>query len=126
VTVVFDTSVLIDILRNDPAALDYVRAVPEVPVCSEVTRVEVMRGLRSAERTRTEQFFQALRWIPVDEPIARRAGELGRRWDRHRPGISLADLVVAATTEQVDAELATTNTRHFPMFEGLQPPYALN
>ncbi len=121
---VFDTSVLIDILRSDSAALDYVRAVPEVPACSEVTRVEVMRGLRSAERTSAERLFQTIRWVPVDQPIARRAGELGRRWDRHRPGISLADLVVAATAEQVDAELATTNVRHFPMFEGLQPPYA--
>lgn len=125
-SVVFDTSILIDILRNDSAALEYVRAVQEVPACSEVTRVEVMRGLRAAERTSTEQLFQAIRWIPVDEPIARRAGELGRRWDRQRPGISLADLVVAATAEQVDAELATTNVRHFPMFEGLQSPYASN
>jgi predicted nucleic acid-binding protein len=123
-SLVFDTSVLIDILRNDPAALDYVRGVQEVPACSEVTRVEVMRGLRSAERTGADQFFRALRWVPVDEPLARRAGELGRRWDRHRPGISLADLIVAATTEQVEAELATTNVRHFPMFAGLQAPYA--
>jgi predicted nucleic acid-binding protein len=123
-SLVFDTSVLIDILRNDPAALDYVRGVQEVPACSEVTRVEVMRGLRSAERTGAEQLFRALRWVSVDEPLARRAGELGRRWDRHRPGISLADLIVAATAEQVEAELATTNVRHFPMFEGLQAPYA--
>lgn len=123
-SVVFDTSILIDILRNDPAALDYVRNVHEVPSCSEVTRIEVIRGLRSAERTSAEQLFQAIRWIRVDEPIARRAGELGRRWDRHRPGISLADLVVAATAEQSDAGLATTNVRHFPMIDGLQPPYA--
>ena len=99
------------------------RAVTDVPVCSEVTRVEVVRGLRSAERSRTEQLFQAIRWVPVDESIARRAGALGRRWDKHRPGISLADLVVAATAVQLDTELATTNVRHFPMFERLEPPY---
>jgi predicted nucleic acid-binding protein len=123
VSVVFDTSILIDILRADPAALDYVRSVPEVPKCSEVTRIEVARGLRSAERTSAERLFQTIRWVGLDEPIARRAGELGRRWDRHRPGISLADLVIAATAEQVDADLATTNVRHFPMFEALQRPY---
>lgn len=122
-SIVFDTSVLIDLLRNDSAALAYVRGVREVPACSEVTRIEIMRGLRSAERTRTEQLFRTLRWIPVDEPVSRRAGELGRRWDRHRPGISLADLVVAATVEELDAELATTNVRHFPMFDGLRSPY---
>jgi len=122
-SVLFDTSILIDILRNDPVALDYARRVQDVPACSEVTRVEVVRGLRSSERASTEGLFRTIRWVPVDEPIARRAGELGRRWDRQRPGISLADLVVAATTEHVEAELATTNVRHFPMFEGLQPPY---
>ncbi len=123
-SIVFDTSILIDILRADPAALDYVRGVPEVPTCSEVTRIEVVRGLRSAERTSAERLFQAIRWVPLDEPLARRAGELGRRWNRHRPGISLADLVIAATAEHVEADLATTNVRHFPMFEGLQRPYS--
>lgn len=122
-SVVFDTSILIDLLRGDEAALAFVRAVTDVPICSEVTRIEVTRGLRSGERTSTEQLFRTLHWVPVDEPIARRAGELGRRWDRHRPGISLADLVIAATAEQVDADLATANVRHFPMFEDLHAPY---
>ena len=122
-SVVFDTSILIDVLRGDASALGYVRRVATVPTCSEVTRIEVARGLRSGERSTAEQLFRTLRWVPLDEPIARRAGELGRRWDRHRPGISLADLVVAATAEHVGAELATANVRHFPMFEDLQPPY---
>lgn len=119
----FDTSVLIDILRDDPAALEYVRGVREVPACSEVSRIEVLRGLRRAERASAERLFETIRWVPVDERLARRAGELGRRWDRHRPGISLADLVVAATAEELDARLATANVRHFPMFEQLSPPY---
>jgi predicted nucleic acid-binding protein len=123
VSVVFDTSILIDVLRGDAAALGYVRSVTNVPICSEVTRIEVARGLRSGERASAEQLFRTLHWVPLDEPIARRAGELGRRWDRHRPGISLADLVIAATAEQVDADLATANIRHFPMFEELQAPY---
>lgn len=122
-TIVFDTSILIDVLRGDAAALGYVRGVSSVPICSEVTRIELARGLRSGERTSAEQLFRALRWVPLDEPIARRAGELGRRWDRHTPGISLADLVIAATAEQVDADLATGNVRHFPMFDALQAPY---
>jgi hypothetical protein len=121
--IVFDTSILIDVLRGDAAALGYVRGVTDVPICSEVTRIEVARGLRSSERTSAEQLFRTLHWVPLDEPIARRAGELGRRWDRHRPGISLADLVIAATAEQVDAGLATANVRHFPMFEDLHAPY---
>jgi predicted nucleic acid-binding protein len=122
-SVVFDTSVLIDILRGDADALAYVRAVEDVPVCSEVSRIEVARGLRSPERSRAERLFRSLSWAPVDETIARRAGELGRRWDRHRPGIAVADLVIAATADVIDGELATANVRHFPMFDGLRAPY---
>jgi predicted nucleic acid-binding protein len=122
-SIVFDTSIVIDILRNDGGAVDHARSLEEAPMCSEVTRVEVMRGLRAPERPAAERLLRTIRWIAVDEPIARRAGELGRRWDRHRPGMSVADLVVAATVQEVDAGFATMNARHFPMFEGLQPPY---
>jgi predicted nucleic acid-binding protein len=123
VAVLVDTSVLIDLLRGHPAARDYLRALDQLPLVSEVTRVEILRGVRPAEREATERLFGALRWVEVDEQIARRAGELGRRWDRHRPGIALADLVIAASAEHLGAELATMNVRHFPMFPELPPPY---
>jgi predicted nucleic acid-binding protein len=124
VAVLVDTTVLIDLLRGQPAARDYLRTLTTVPFASEVTRVEVLRGVRAGERDTTERLFDALRWVAIDEAIARRAGELGRRWDRHRPGIALADLVIAATAEHLDAELATTNVRHFPMLPTLAPPYS--
>ena len=120
---VIDTSVIIDILRGLPVAVDYVEGLEDVPACSEITRVEVTRGLRSAERVPTERLFQQLRWVALDEPIARRAGELGRTWRKSHPGISSPDLVIAATAEQLEADLATSNVRHFPMFKRLRPPY---
>ena len=120
---VIDTSVIIDILRGLPVAVDYLEGLEDVPACSEITRVEVTRGLGSAERVPTERLFQQLRWVAVDEPIARRAGELGRRWRPSHPGISSPDLVIAATAEQLGAGLATSNVKHFPMFKRLQPPY---
>jgi hypothetical protein len=123
VAVLVDTSILIDLLRGHPAARDYLRGLDEPPLVSEVTRVEVLRGLRTTERDATERLFDALRWVAVDEAIARRAGELGRHWDRHRPGIALPDLVIAASAEHLDAELATMNVRHFPMLRELSPPY---
>lgn len=120
---VIDTSVIIDILRGLPAAVDYVERLGDVPACSEITRVEVTRGLRSTERAPAERLFQQLRWVVLDEPIARRAGDLGRKWRKSHPGISSPDLVVAATAEQLGADLATSNVKHFPMFKRLQPPY---
>lgn len=120
--IVLDTTVLIDLLRGNAAALGYLRSLIEVPACSEVTRVEVMRGIRHREREATEGLMRTVRWIGVDEQVARRAGGLGRIWRRSHL-IATADLIIAATAQELGADLATSNTRHFPMFAGLQPPY---
>jgi predicted nucleic acid-binding protein len=121
--IVLDTAILIDVLRGHDPAVDFLRLLDTVPVCSEITRVEVLRGMRSNERPAVETLFLALDWIPIDEVIARRAGHLGRRWRRSHAAISSADLVIAATVEEVDGALATANVRHFPMFKGLSLPY---
>jgi predicted nucleic acid-binding protein len=120
--IVLDTTVLIDVLRGHRPALAYLRALDEPPACSELTRVEVIRGLRRREREATETLMRTLRWVAVDEPIARRAGALGERW-RKSHALSTVDLVIAATAEELGAELATSNTRHYPMFPGLRRPY---
>ncbi len=122
-SVLFDTSVVVDILRAYRPALDFARSLDDVPACSEITRVEVLRGLRSHERRATERFLATLVWHDVDETIARRAGEMGRVVRRSHHGISVPDLVVAATAEELGLPLATLNVRHFPMLEGLTPPY---
>jgi len=121
-SVVLDTDVLIDYLRGLPAAGRYVEGLAAVPTCSEVTRVEVVRGMRSHERRVTERFL-ATRWAVVDEKTSQLAGELGRRFRRNHGGIAVADLVIAATAALLDIPLATLNVRHFPMFEGLEPAY---
>jgi len=120
--IVLDTTVLIDVLRGHRAALEYVRSIDETPACSEITRVEILRGVRHREREAVERLMQALRWVPVDEQIARRAGILGRTWRRSH-ALASADLVIGATALELSADLATSNIRHYPMFEDLRPPY---
>lgn len=124
-SVLFDTSVVIDILRGAQGALDYARTLTEPPTCSEITRIEVLRGLRPGERRATERLFGTIRWAPVDESIARRAGDLGRRYRRSHRGLATADLIIAASAEELNLELATLNLRHFPMFPGLAAPYTI-
>lgn len=122
-TVVLDTTVLIDQLRGSEEALGFLAGLNARPVCSEITRIEVVQGLRSSERRAANRLFATLSWIPVSESVARRAGELGRRWGRSHPGIGVADLAIAATAEELEASLATQNVKHFPMFKGLRAPY---
>ena len=120
--IVLDTTVLIDVLRGYLPALEFLRNQGEPPACSEITRVEILRGIRNRERDATEALIGAIRWIVVDEQIARRAGALGRRWRRSH-ALATADLVIGATALELGAELATSNLRHFPMFADLSAPY---
>lgn len=122
-TVVLDSAVLIDHLRGTPAAASFLASLEERPVCSEIVRIEVLTGLRSAERSPAERLFGLIQWIPVDETVARRAGELGRRYRASHQGIGSADLAIAATVQMLGARLATGNVKHFPMFSGLTPAY---
>jgi predicted nucleic acid-binding protein len=120
--IVLDTTVLIDLLRGLAPARDYLRGLDAVPACSEVSRVEVLRGLRHRERDAADALMRTMTWIPVDEQIARRAGSLGREWRRSH-AVGTVDLIVAATAQELGAELVTSNVRHFPMFPNLAPPY---
>ena len=122
-SVLLDSDVLVDCLRGLPAAGRYLDGLPVVPTCSEVTRVEVLRGMRSHERRMTERFLATIRWVAVDEEVSALAGELGRRFRRTHGALGVADLVIAATAQRLRFPLATLNIRHFPIFPGLEPAY---
>jgi hypothetical protein len=122
-SVLLDTSVLIDFLRGHAAAVTLLSELEEPALSSEICRVEVFQGLRPNEEALAAQLFALIEWISVVEPIANRAGELGRRWRPSHSGIGAADLIVAATAELTDASLLTLTVKHFPMMTGLRPAY---
>lgn len=122
--IVFDTTIIIDILRGVDAARRFYLQLDDVPMCSEVTRVEVLSGMRSPERSTTRRLLDALDWAPVDGPIASRAGAFGRQHRASHQGLGLADLVIAATAAVNEAKLVTLNARHFPMLDRVVVPYS--
>lgn len=124
-TVLVDTSVLIDVLRGVPAAAATLRdaLASGRPHASEITRLEVLAGMRPGEEQTTRSLLDVLDWHPVDDEIAERAGELGRAWLPGNRGIDAADLAIAATAISAEARLLTLNVKHFPMFPGLAAPY---
>jgi predicted nucleic acid-binding protein len=123
-----DSDVLIAHLRGLPAArtwlLETRRDGPAL-ACSAITVVEITGGMRSDERREVWRLLGTLTVAPVTELIARRAGELMRRYRRSHTSIGVADYVIAATAEIDGLELATCNIRHFPMFKGLRAPFRL-
>ena len=125
-TVVVDTSVLIEVLRGDDRArslLDLAIGSGDRVTASVLSRVEVLAGMRPDEAHETQRLFESLQWIAVDSELADRAGELASSYLRSHPGIDPVDYVIAATTERLGADLWTHNLKHFPMFPGLQRPY---
>ena len=125
-TVIVDTSVLIQVLRGDEQARTLLRAAiggGEPVAASVLTKVEVLAGMKPSEEASTRRLFDSLAWIEVDDDLADRAGELANRYTPSHPGIDPVDYVIAATVERLDAELWTHNLKHFPMFPGLQRPF---
>jgi predicted nucleic acid-binding protein len=120
----FETSVLIAHLRGDDRATDLLTHVPsDERLASVMARAEIGGGMRSPERVQVASLFSVIRLLPVTDAIARRAAEHLRRYRRSHTGIDPVDYVVAATAELRDAELATLNVLHFPMFKGLRLPW---
>lgn len=124
-TALVDTSVLVDYLRGHLGAAEILeRERSAAPLhASEMTRLEILAGMRPVEAAGTQLLLSTLIWHPVDAAIAEEAGALGRRWLPSHHTIDGADLAIAATAIRTDSRLLTRNVRHFPMFPDLSAPY---
>ena len=123
-SLLFDSTVLIAHLRGEPRATVRLLSVRTPQrLASVLSRAEIEGGMRSAERAEVARLFSYLRVVPVTDAIARRAALHMGRYRRSHTGIDLADYLIAATAEVSGAELVTLNAKHFPMIEGLQPPW---
>lgn len=126
-TVLIDTTILIDHLRGDERALrllsDLFNEEDRVWAATP-TRTEVAAGLRVGEEAAMAQLFAILTWVDIDVTAADAAGELARQYSRSHSGIDTTDYLIAAAALSIDARLLTLNVRHYPMIEGLTPPYS--
>jgi predicted nucleic acid-binding protein len=121
-----DTTIAVDHLRGASAAVDLLTALIDTGddlLASELVRFELLAGIRDKELVAFEEFCSALLWVEVTEDVARVAGQLARRYRKGHRGIGAIDYLIAATAIVSDADLLTTNVRHFPMFTKLKPAY---
>lgn len=120
-----DSDVLIDILRGNDRATEYLLRARRLDAVLSVApvRTEVLGGVRQEDVRRTMDVLGLVQWMDVTVELADMAAGLTRR---HRPahsGIGIVDYLLAAAAVALDGVVATRNIRHFPMFPGLQPPY---
>jgi predicted nucleic acid-binding protein len=121
-----DTTVAIDHLRGADSARELLREIVGAGVrigASELVRFELLAGVRQAEAPDLEDFSATLVWFPVGTDVARLGAALARRYRSSHSGIEDVDYLIAATALLLEAELLTTNVKHFPMLEGLAPAY---
>lgn len=106
---------MVDFLRGHQGAKEVLEdARLTAPLhASEMTRLEVLAGMRANEEGATRLLLSLFHWHSVDTMIAERAGELGRRWLPSHGSIDSADLAIAATAMVIGCPLLTCNAKAF-------------
>lgn len=121
-----DTSVFIDVLRGLETAVTFLRDAVEQDQelwSVSVVRTEVLAGMRKGEEADTLALLDGVKWLDVTVELADDAGELARRYLRSHRGVDTVDYLLGAGALALGARMCTSNIRHFPMLEGLQPAY---
>lgn len=124
-TLLLDTTVLVDVLRNRRDRRQWLGELAQqghTLTIAPISVGELYAGMRSGEEARTEEFLSTLLCYPLTRALARRAGALVVDHARQGRTLTLADMTVAATALEHGLMLATDNTKDFPLPElTLQP-----
>ena len=108
VKVLFDTNIVIDMLKGVPAARDVLSNYPQRAV-SIITWMEVMVGTPASRTNATQDFLKGFELIGLDENVAEQAVVIRKA---HR--LKLPDAVIWATAKVNGLSLLTRDTKGFP------------
>jgi tRNA(fMet)-specific endonuclease VapC len=118
----FDSTFLIDLLRDDERAEEYLADLPDDTgiFTHAMVKAEVLVGLRSAkELGKFDRLFRQFELLhPNEVDSAGALASLRRLHLSHQ--IGLPDCVIAATAIRVLLPVVTLNVRHFRLFPGLR------
>lgn len=124
-SLLIDTDVLIDHLKKEKNALDFLAAEIEkgtLLFVSVISRVEIFAGMRKGEEEAINSLFEIITPIEVYVVIADRAGEYLRKFSKSY-ALNTGDAIIAGTARETTLRLVTRNVRHYPMkdIEIVQP-----
>ena len=115
--VLFDSDVIIEILRGNPGIVDAVmllEATGTPTYCSPINLAEIYAGIRPGEEAITEAFFSVRGEVLIDGDVGRKAGHYLARHAASK-GVRIADAMIAAAASVSGLRLWTLNRRHYPM-----------
>lgn len=117
--VLVDTSIIIDYIKKEEEAVLFLEGLDQI-IVSAVTVAEVYQGARNkTELKYLEEALLAFAVLPLTEPITATSLELLKEFTlSHR--LTILDSLIAATALEHNFKLATLNTKHFQMIEGLK------
>ena len=117
---IFDTDVLIWLLRGNEKAINAVKnAIPFA--ISIVTYMELVRGMRNKqELEQMKKAFEKMdvEVIQINESISRRASEYVERFYLS-DSVEMADALIASTCVELNQTLYTANDKHYKAIEDL-------
>lgn len=115
-----DTDILIDLQREDPAAVAWMDALEVLPAVSGIAALELTYGCRDgAELRQARDFLSAFEIVwPTDEDH-RRALEAYAPYHLSH-GVGALDALIAATAVGRGLTVATFNVRHFGRLPGVR------
>ncbi len=115
-TLLLDTTVLIDLSRGSSSAkemLEGLVAAGHLLATSAVNVGELYAGVRQGEMARTDDLVSRLECFPVTCAIGRRAGMLAGGLARKGRTHTIPDMLVAATALEHGFGVVTGNRRDF-------------
>ncbi len=117
-----DTDVIIDYLRGNSKAINYIEKMQKNHNCylTTITIAELYSGVRDGEEMQIlDQFISEFHIAHLNEKTAKKSGLFRRDYSKNH-GVGLADCMIAAIAEELEAILVTLNTKHFPMLDNVR------
>lgn len=122
-----DTSFIIDLLRGDEGAtqfLDIVEKDAQPQKVSAVTVLELYEGVARSQTSETKrerilEILETKHVVSADHPVMRKAGKLSGELVNRGERIEREDCVIAATALLTDESIVTRNIDHFDRIDGL-------
>ena len=118
---IFDTDVLIWVLRGHDKAADAVDAA-EARAIAVVTYMELLQGARDKREVKAIKSFLAdmqFRTLPLTENIGHRASIYMEEYGL-AISMSMADALIAATAIEANEQLLTGNEKHYKAIKELE------
>ena len=114
-----DTDVLIDVSRNNEAAIDFLDQLEDFWSISIITALELIVGARDKkEVTQIDQLIAVYSMIPLTTEIGNSSYGLLRQFAKSH-GLRVFDSLIAATAIEENLTLLSKNKKHFQMISTL-------